>query len=99
MFPPTEHPLVWHQQSGRTSLLIGATAGDIPGMDEAEGRALLEELVAWAAGPRFTYRHKWHKGDLAIFNNPALLHRSFPYGEAAGRVMHRTTLKGTEAIA
>ena len=84
VFPPTEHPLVWHQKSGRTSLLIGATAGDIPGMAEAEGRALLEELVEWATAPRFTYRHKWHKGDLVIFNNPGLLHRSYPYGEAAG---------------
>ena len=67
VFPPTEHPLVWHQQSGRTSLLIGATAGDIPGMDEAEGRALLESLVEWATGPRFTYRHTWQQGDLVIF--------------------------------
>lgn len=99
VFPPTEHPLVWHQKSGRTALLIGATAGDIVGMAQDEGRALLGELVEWATGPRFTYRHKWQKGDLVIFNNPTLLHRSYPYGEAAGRVMHRTTLKGIEAIA
>jgi alpha-ketoglutarate-dependent taurine dioxygenase len=99
VFPPTEHPLVWHQKSGKTALLIGATAGDIVGMDQAEGRALLEELVEWATGPRFTYRHKWQKGDLVIFNNPGLLHRSYPYDQASGRVMHRTTLKGTEAIA
>ncbi|MDP3676671.1 MAG: TauD/TfdA family dioxygenase [Novosphingobium sp.] len=98
VFPPTEHPLVWHQKSGRTSLLIGATAGDIVGMAEAEGRALLDELVEWATAPCFTYRHKWQRGDLVIFNNPALLHRSYPYDAASGRVMHRTTLKGTEAI-
>ena len=27
-----------------------------------------------------------------IFNTPGLLHRSYPHGEAAGRVMHRTKL-------
>lgn len=46
---------------------------------------------------QFTYRHKWREGDLVIFNNPGLLHRSYPYDDAAGRVMHRMTLKGTES--
>jgi alpha-ketoglutarate-dependent taurine dioxygenase len=47
---------------------------------------------------RFCYRHKWRDGDLVIFNNPGLPCRSYPYTDAAGRVMHRTKLKGTEAI-
>ncbi len=99
VFPLTEHPLVWHQQDGRTSLLIGATADSIVGLPEEEGRALLQELLDWCTQDRFTYRHHWQQGDLVIFNNPGLLHRSYPYDSAAGRVMHRTTLKGHEAIA
>ncbi len=98
VFPRLEHPLVWQQENGKSALLIGSTANDIAGMGEEESRALLDELLAWATQDRFTYRHKWHDGDLVIFNNPGLLHRSYPYDEAAGRVMHRTTLKGTEAI-
>ncbi|TGD73318.1 TauD/TfdA family dioxygenase [Mangrovimicrobium sediminis] len=99
VFPPTEHPLVWHQKSGRTSLVIGSTAWGIRELPEDEGSKLLDELVEYCTQDEFTYRHHWHKGDLVIFNNPGLLHRSQPYDEASGRLMHRTTIKGSEAIA
>ena len=99
IFPRLEHPLVWTQESGKSALLIGSTANDITGMADNESRALLDELLEWCTQDRFTYRHQWREGDLVIFNNPGVLHRSYPYDEAAGRVMHRTTLKGCEAIA
>ncbi|MDH4041484.1 MAG: TauD/TfdA family dioxygenase [Gammaproteobacteria bacterium] len=99
VFPPTEHPLVWKQLDGRTSLLIGSTAQGIAGMPRDEGEALLQELLDWCTQDRFTYRHHWQQGDLVIWNNPGLLHRSHPYTEDAGRVMHRTTIRGFEAIA
>lgn len=98
IFPRLEHPLVWTQESGKSALLIGSTANDISGISEVESRLLLDELLAWSTQDRFTYRHKWQDGDLVIFNNPGLLHRSYPYDDAADRVMHRTTLKGREAI-
>lgn len=98
IFPRLEHPLVWSQENGRSSLLIGSTANDVVGMSEADGRALLDELLEWCTQEQFSYRHKWADGDLVIFNNPGLLHRSYPYTDAAGRVMHRTTLKGVESI-
>lgn len=97
IFPRLEHPLVWKRQNGRTSLLIGSTANDIAGISYEEGRALLDELLEWCTQEQFTYRHKWSDGDLVIFNNSGLLHRSYPYPDAADRVMHRTTLKGVEA--
>lgn len=97
IFPRLEHPLVWQQADGRCSLLIGSTANDIAGLSPQESRALLDELLTWCTQDRFTLRHRWQDGDLVIFNNPALLHRSYPYDDSAGRVMHRTTLKGTEA--
>ncbi len=98
MFPPTEHPLVWHQKDGRTSLLIGGTAHGIVGKSYEEGRKIIDGLIEWSTQPEFTYRHHWAKGDMVMFNNPGLLHRSHPYDEASGRIMHRTTLKGTEEI-
>jgi alpha-ketoglutarate-dependent taurine dioxygenase len=98
IFPRLEHPLVWRQANGKSAMLIGSTANDISGMSESESRRLLDELLEWSTQERFTYRHKWQDGDLVIFNNPGLLHRSYPYDDAAGRVMHRTTLKGVEAI-
>lgn len=98
-FPPIAHKLVWHQKCGRTSMVIGATGYDIVGMPHEEGRALLKELDDFATQDEFTYRHQWKKGDLVMFNNPALLHKSYPYDRASGRMMHRTTITGTEAIA
>ena len=98
IFPRLEHPLVWTQQNGRSALLIGSTANDISGMSYSDSQSLLRELLEWCTQDCFTYRHHWRTGDLVIFNNPGLLHRSYPYTDAARRVMHRTTLKGREAI-
>ncbi|MXO89960.1 TauD/TfdA dioxygenase family protein [Pontixanthobacter aquaemixtae] len=98
IWPDTFRPLVWQQSGGRVSMLIGSTADRITGMSDDEGRAILDELYDWATQDRFTYRHKWKKGDLVMFNNPGLLHRSYPYDKDAGRVMHRLTLEGTEKI-
>lgn len=94
-FPPTEHPLVWTLPDGSRSMLIGSTADRIAGMSPEAGRALLDELLDWSTRERFTYRHQWEQGDLVIWHNPALLHRSLPYDAAAGRVLHRATVKGT----
>lgn len=97
IFPRLEHPLVWKQRSGKATLLIGSTANYIAGMTYEDGRALLDDLLDWCTQDRFTYRHAWSDGDLVIFNNSGLLHKSYPYPDSAGRIMHRTTLKGTES--
>jgi alpha-ketoglutarate-dependent taurine dioxygenase len=97
--PDRAHNLVWTHGSGRKSLVIGCHASHIEGMDFAEGRALLEDLLAWATQPRFVYRHEWSVGDLLIWNNTGVLHRVQPYPLDSGRMMHRTTLLGEEAFA
>lgn len=97
--PATEQPLVWKQADGRSTLVIGSTASRIAGMDEFEGRALLDELLKWATQSKYCYRHQWKKGDMVIWNNPGLLHRAHPYTVESGRLMHRTTIMGSEAIA
>jgi len=96
--PAREHPLVWTRRNGRKSLVIGATAGEVVGRSAAEGRALLDRVLEWATQPRFTIRHQWHVGDLVIWDNTGMLHRAQPYGEHSTRLMHRTTLAGTEAV-
>lgn len=98
IFGPTEHPLVWHRTNGDTSLMIGATAYDVVGMDAEAGQTLLDELYDYATQDRFIYRHQWKQGDVVMFHNPALLHRSFPYNVESGRLMLRTTIAGTEVV-
>ena len=97
--PAREHPLVWTRRSGRRSLLIGATAGEVVGRPAAGGRELLDRLLGWATQPQFTLRHRWHQGDLVIWDNTGMLHRALPYGLRSSRLMHRTSLLGEEAVA
>lgn len=97
--PPTEQPLVWKQNDGRTSLVIGSTASLIVGMEPEDSEGLLQELLAWCTQEKYCYRHHWRQGDMVIFNNYGLLHKSYPYTMDSGRLMHRTVIMGEEAFA
>jgi alpha-ketoglutarate-dependent taurine dioxygenase len=94
-----ERPLVWTYPSGRKSLLIGYTADEVVGRPKAEGRALLARLLEWAAQPAYSYRHQWQEGDLVVWDNCGALHRVVPYATNSGRLMHRTSVAGTELVA
>jgi alpha-ketoglutarate-dependent sulfate ester dioxygenase len=96
--PSHEHPLVWSHRSGRRSLLIGASADHVVGMDLDEGRALLDELLIRATAPERVYRHEWTVGDTVIWDNRGVLHRAAPYDPSSGREMLRTTILGDEPI-
>ncbi|MGE2725956.1 TauD/TfdA dioxygenase family protein [Mycolicibacterium pulveris] len=91
-------PLVWTHQSGRKSLLLGATADYVVGMPVEESRALLARLRDWATQPQYVYRHEWQVGDLLIWDNTGTMHRALPYAEDSGRLMHRTILAGEEPL-
>ncbi len=97
--PARVHPLVWTRRSGRKSLLLGATAGDVVDWPKDEGRALLDRLLAWSTQPQFTLRHCWRKGDLVMWDNTGMLHRALPFEPTSIRLMHRTTLLGEEPVA
>ena len=94
----SELPLVWKHESGRKSLVIGNSAVNILDMDPLEGLELLVYLRDWATQERFHYSHDWTVGDTIIWDNTGTLHRAMPYPLDSGRMMHRTTLQGEEAI-
>lgn len=96
--PSKEHPLVWTHESGRRSLVLGATTSHVAGMDIEAGRSLLADLLARATTPERVYRHEWAVGDLVMWDNRGVLHRACPYDAASPRDMHRTTLHGEEPI-
>jgi alpha-ketoglutarate-dependent taurine dioxygenase len=96
--PPVSHPIVrTHPETGEMALYIGNHAATIEGMEEAEGVALLAELLAHATQPEFVYTHHWRPGDLVIWDNRALLHRAMANYEMSQhrRVLHRTVVRGT----
>ncbi len=93
------HPIVHtHKGSGRKSLFIAAHTMDIEGMDRAEGRALIKQLIDHVTQPKYTFSVDWHVGDLVIWDNLCTMHRGndFDY-ENEKRDMRRTTVReGTE---
>ncbi|BBZ41506.1 TauD/TfdA dioxygenase family protein [Mycobacterium conspicuum] len=91
-----ESSLVWKRRDGRCSLVIGATADHIVGLEPDESRKLLDELLARATEERFCYTHDWQVGDLVIWDNTGILHRALPYDSSSERTLHRTTIAGEE---
>ena len=96
--PTKACPIVWTHQSGRKSLLLGATSDYVIGLPVEEGRALLARLRDWATQPQYVYQHQWQPGDLLIWDNTGTMHRVLPYSVDSGRLMHRTILAGEEPL-
>jgi alpha-ketoglutarate-dependent 2,4-dichlorophenoxyacetate dioxygenase len=68
-------------QSGRKSLYLASHAGRIFGMSEAEGRALIDHLVAHATQRQFVYTHRWRVNDLVMWDNRCTLHRGTEFDD------------------
>ncbi|ULE31743.1 TauD/TfdA dioxygenase family protein [Mycobacterium sp. IDR2000157661] len=96
--PTHEHPLVWTHRSGRKSLVLGASADYVVGMDPDEGRTLLADLLDRATESEKVYSHSWAVGDTVIWDNRGVLHRAAPYDPDSPREMLRTTVLGDEPI-
>jgi alpha-ketoglutarate-dependent 2,4-dichlorophenoxyacetate dioxygenase len=96
--PPVLQPLVnMHPRTGRRSIYVASHASRVVGMDVADGRLLLMELIELATRAGTTYRHEWRVGDLVMWDNRRSLHRGLPFDERYPRDMRRvTTSDGTE---
>lgn len=94
--PPVRQALVRTDPvTGRKALYLGSHASHIEGMPVETGRALLQELLAFATQPQFVYRHEWRPGDLVLWDNRATLHRGRPYEAGQHRrLMVRATVAG-----
>jgi alpha-ketoglutarate-dependent taurine dioxygenase len=96
--PPVDHPLVrTHPETGEKALYLGNHASHILGMPEAEGAAYIDELLQHTTRPEFIYTHRWHIGDLVMWDNRCLLHRAVANYEMGKypRVLHRSVVRGT----
>jgi taurine dioxygenase len=98
--PGARHPLVREDPAtGRKALFLGRRPhGYVLGLEVADSEALLDALWAHAAEPRFAWGHHWRAGDLLMWQNLWVLHRRDSFDPAARRVLHRTQLKGDQAI-
>ncbi len=94
--PPLEHPVVRRDPStGRKSLYVSYHVGGFAGLPEAEGRALLESLIAHATSARFTLAFRWQPRDVVMWDNRWTMHCATGYDTGAERrVIHRTVVLG-----
>ena len=93
--PPVRQAMVLDHGAHGKSLYLGAHCAAVEGMDEAEGRALIDRLMAFADQPQFVYSHVWSAHDLILWDNLAVLHRATPFASSAEpRRMVRTTIAG-----
>jgi alpha-ketoglutarate-dependent taurine dioxygenase len=97
-YPQRSHPLVWQHKSGRKSLVLSTSGAWIEGLHPGESHDLLQQLIAHATQEKYTYRHKWQVGDLAIWDNTGAMHRAMPYEAGSLREFHRCTLNGEEPV-
>lgn len=95
--PDRVHPVIrTHPNTGRKCIYVDETyTTGIVGMPSDESRALLEELRDHCIQPAFYYRHQWKVGDLLVWDNCAVQHKStFDYALPQRRLLYRTTVKG-----
>lgn len=99
--PPVVQPLLReHPRSGRMSVVLASHASHILDMPKDEGRALLDELTAFATEPKYCYSHRWSVGDLVIWDNRCTMHRGTHFDDKAyRRDMRRTTVQGPSKYA
>ena len=95
--PPVRHPLVQlHPVTRRRCLFLSPhTMVNIEGMQETEGRQLLDDLIAHAIQPKYVYKHAWARDDVIMWDNRCTMHSVEPFDNATvRRIMHRVTLVG-----
>ena len=97
--PDVNPPLVrTHPVTKKKCLFINeGHTSHVEGMSAEESKELLNSLYEHMVKPEFKYVHKWKKGDLLMWDNCALQHKAtFDYELPLQRLMHRTTVCGSE---
>jgi alpha-ketoglutarate-dependent taurine dioxygenase len=88
------HPMApKHPVSGRRALWVNKmTTVEVVGMAQDEGQALMKEVRSYLYAESITYRHKWKKDDLLIWDNRALMHARTPFDESQPRTLRRSPI-------
>ena len=92
--PPVPQMLVRTlPESKRKSLFVASHAGRIFGMSDAEGLALIDQLVTHTIQRQFVYTHRWRPNELVMWDNRCTMHRGTAYDDLRHvRDMRRVTI-------
>lgn len=95
-YPPVAHPIVReHPVSGRKVLFVNPQfTVAVKGMDEVEGRAILDMLYHQAEIPEYQYRLRWQPNTLALWDNRSVQHYAIHDYWPQRRKLERITIRG-----
>ena len=98
--PPVWQPMVRkHPVTGRKSLYISPIYNDeVEGMSASEAKKLIDDLAAFAGQPQFVYPHQWETDDVLMWDNRCTMHQVTSFDPTERRIMHRTTIVGTQPV-
>ncbi|HVZ09143.1 TauD/TfdA dioxygenase family protein [Rhodopila sp.] len=94
--PPARHRIIrTHPETGRKSLYFDpGKILAIEGFTPSDSDALIEELTALMIQPDAEYRHRWHVGDVVIWDNRCSYHKAAgDYPPEQDRIHWRTSIK------
>jgi alpha-ketoglutarate-dependent 2,4-dichlorophenoxyacetate dioxygenase len=94
--PPINQKLVRSNPgNGEKNYYVGSHARNIEGWDDAESRALLDDLLDRATGEEHIHTQVWEPGQLVIWDNRCMLHRGTGYdADKYRRHMRQTRVAG-----
>jgi taurine dioxygenase len=97
-FPPVSHPLVLTQcETGRRVLNFSPCyAVGVEGLPDDEADELLTRLAEHCTTADHAYLHDWQVDDLVAWDNWRMLHNAEGCLETDTRLMHRTSIAGTD---
>lgn len=98
---PVWHPMVrMHSEHGSKAVYFHITkTHHIDGMTPEDSRSYLQDLLDRMIRPEIVYRHRWHPGDLLIFDNRATLHRAHDdYDRSQYRELWRLIVEGERPV-
>lgn len=86
-------PLIWRDPATgeRVPWVNFGSVVDFKGVDLEEGKALLGNILDYAAQGN-EYIHQWNVGDAVIWNNLHLQHARIPFDPTQARTLRRSTL-------
>jgi taurine dioxygenase len=93
--PRSVHPAVWERANGDKVLHVSPWQADgVAGRENAEGDALLAELIDRMYEAMQPYWHDWKSADMVIWDNWRFLHAAGGHDPRYDRNPLRTTIQG-----
>ena len=92
--PRSVHPLIMrHPRTGEKILYVNYNqTARIMELPREESNALIEDLFAYSYPPEAVYEHRWHNGDLVIWDNLATQHARGDVSNVGKRTLQRAVV-------